>query len=202
MKTFILSMALLLCVCASVEAQQCCPGKVEIFGGYSYLNLSPKTDRIPADSMGNRFDGRLDQHGFGISVMGNISNKFGIVGDFSHNMKDDSRRILDVKTETRTNVFLFGPRFSSRSDDTTAFIHALVGGLKRRVVSEKLKLSNTDLTLAFGGGLELNTNKHVGVRLLQVDYLPSRGEDDVPGDGKRWSHNFRIQAGLVFRFGN
>lgn len=202
MKKLIILVALLFCTCVAVKAQECCSGRFEVFGGYSYLNISPKTDRIPADSANNRFDGRIGQHGFGINLVGNLSANIGIVADFSRNTADEDRRILNVKADTRTMVFLFGPRFSSRSDTMTAFGQVLIGVMKRRIASEEFNLSHTDLAFALGGGVDIGATKHFAIRLFQFDYIPSRGEDNIPDIGKRWSHNFRAQTGLVFRFGH
>ena len=48
--------------------------------------------------------------------------------------------------------------------------------------------------MAAGGGLDIKSSKRVWVRLFQIDYLPIRLNDE-------WTHNFRVQAGIVFRFG-
>jgi opacity protein-like surface antigen len=199
MKKFLILVGALLTVGAPASAQDCCQ-RVEIFGGYSYLDVSPKTDRIPADILGNRFDSRIGQNGFGVSVAGNFSRRFGIVADFSRNMSDNN--ILNLQTDTSTTLFLFGPRITSRNENVTVFGHALIGGMKRKAVSEVLNLSNTDLALGFGGGIDIGATKHIAVRLFQFDYIPSRGGDNMEGIGKRWSQNFRAQVGIVVRFGD
>ena len=50
---------------------------------------------------------------------------------------------------------------------------------------------------AIGGGLDANINKHVGIRIIQVEYLLTKFTDG--GDNKQ--DNFRASAGLVLHFG-
>jgi hypothetical protein len=59
------------------SAQEAAP-KVEIFGGYSFLRVG----------LGNGLDS-VTGHGFNLSVAGNITKNFGIVGEFSRYSKSD-----------------------------------------------------------------------------------------------------------------
>lgn len=185
----------------SAHAQECCV-KVEVFGGYSYFNASPKTDRIPPEPINssNIFDGRIGQHGFGVNVAGRIKGKLGIVGDFSFQSADE--KVFNLNTDTSTLVFLAGPRLSIRNQETTLFAQALIGGIRRKVENTNLNITATDLALGFGGGLDIGFKRHFAFRAFELDYLPSRGSDALSNIGKRWSQNFRAQIGFVFRFGD
>jgi opacity protein-like surface antigen len=194
MRKISLCFLLLLASRASAAAQDVYP-KAEIFAGYSYFNASPKTDRI-SDLI---FSNRISQHGFGANVGFNLSKRFGVVVDYSHQSAD--KRILDLDTDTSTVLYMFGARFSARSDGMTAYGQALIGGARRTAKSSAIDISATDLALAVGGGVQLDINKHIGFRLMQFDYVPTRGADATPGIGRRWSQNFRAQAGFVLKFG-
>jgi len=185
-----------------VLAQDCCI-KVEAFIGYSYFNAAAKTDRIappltvPPTSP---FEGRIGQHGIGFNIAGNFNSKFGIVGDFSYQTSDE--RIFNHNVDTRTLILLAGPRLSSRNEATTLFAQALIGAARRKADSPLVHASGTDLALSFGAGMDLKIGKHIAFRIFEFDYLPSRGGDNLPNIGKRWSQNFRFQTGFVYRFGN
>jgi len=179
-------------------AQECNCSKVEVFGGYSYLSASPKTDRLPFSL--TDFNSRIGQHGYGINAAFNLSGRFGFVADVSRNMAD--KEIALANTDTSTTLFLFGPRFSSRSEGVTYFAQAFVGGAKRRAESTIFHVSGTDFALGLGGGMDLQASKYIAFRLFQFDYIPSRGGDNSPGIGRRWSQNLRAQVGLVVKLGH
>jgi opacity protein-like surface antigen len=188
MRKSILVAALLFVGAASANAQDSYP-TAEIFGGYSYLNIDG--DGLGVDRQG--------LHGVGFSFAGNLSKIFGIVGDFSFHKKE----IVDVGTfEADLSAFHYqvGPRFSWRTEQVTAFGHALVGGVRTRIEATGFgDESQSDLVLGFGGGLDVNVTKSIAIRVFQGDYLPTRVED-FAGD-KRWANNFRAQAGIVIRLG-
>lgn len=193
MRKVILSFVCLMIFLIPVQAQSNTP-VVEVFGGYSYLNFDFALRSI------SRAD-RQHGHGVGINVAGNITDTFGIVGDFSFHAKDVAIPDFgDVRAEVRTIYALFGPRFSKRGERATAFAQALVGvGTSRDEIGQIHK--HTGLAFGFGGGVDINVNKNVAIRAVQFDYLPMRSEIDIT-DEKKWLHNARLQVGIVFRFGS
>jgi len=192
-KTFLCSLILL--VWGATANAQDLYSKVDIFAGYSYFSASPKTDRIP-DPV---FAGRINQHGFGANLSFNISERIGVVADFSNQTAD--KTIIGLNTDTATLLYLFGGRFYARSEGIKAYAQALIGGARRRAFSKSVDISAVDLALAFGGGVEVDINKRFGFRMVEFDYVPTRGGDGTLGIGRRWSQNFRAEAGLVLRFG-
>src|ERR1044072_6961450 len=102
---FVLSLLILI----PARAQECCP-RAEFSAGYAYFNTDPKGDNINANSFTNRYG----QNGIAFSGAINHSKRFGAVADFSYHWREAT--IESVKTNTSTFNFLFGPRFSSRSD--------------------------------------------------------------------------------------
>jgi hypothetical protein len=154
----------------------------EIFGGYSYLS----------EDTGSGFRDREGVHGVGGGFTVNLGPTWGLATDLSYHRKtfDDVDNF-----KIQTTHFLFGPQFSARSSAGTAFGHVLVGGVNRKFSSDSFgSVSGTDFALGLGGGFDVNVGRSFAVRIVQADYLPSRG-------GGVWNHNFRIQAGVVIKLG-
>jgi hypothetical protein len=48
--------------------------------------------------------------------------------------------------------------------------------------------------MGMGGGADYNATRNIAIRVVQADYIPSRL-------GGNWFHDFRVGAGVVFKFG-
>ena len=189
MRKSVILAALLFLGAVSANAQDSYP-VAEIFGGYSHLNIEGE-DLLGVDRQG--------LHGVGFSFAGNLSKKFGIVGDFSFNKKKNIE-VGPFDVDIKSFYFLFGPRVSFRSEGVTAFGHALVGGVRAKTEAAGFgDDSQSDFALGFGGGVDVKVSKSIAIRVIQADYLPTR-VDDISGD-KKWAHHFRAQAGIVIRLG-
>lgn len=177
-KLFLLA-AILTAANVPTQAQTNSPN-IEVFGGYAYLNA--------------RFIDRDNLNGFGASFAGNFGDKWGFVGEVSGHY--GSARILpsiffpEGKIDFTKYYYLFGPRFSKRTDRATVFGHVLLGGAHERVEGTD---AGSGFALAVGGGLDINAGKSWAVRVFQLDYIP----DHAHGV---WEHNFRAQVGIVFKF--
>jgi hypothetical protein len=196
----------------SVQAQDCCP-KYELSLRYSYFNTGSNGDQI----VSNQFSSRNGQNGYSGSFAVNRVRKFDIVADLSYQHKELTINALsvggvplsDARTKLSSFIFLFGPRLSSRSDGANFFVHALAGGIRRNVestglvstggqsLSRTLNTSSTDFALGLGGGMDIKAFNHVAVRLFQFDYIPSRVARDSSSGDHQWSHNYRLQVGIV-----
>jgi opacity protein-like surface antigen len=171
--------------------------KVELFGGYSYFR-------------GER--GR-NLHGWNGSITANLNKWFGLVADVSGHYDSLSFRftgqqnnqnnisIFDSKTSKYT--ILVGPRLSYRnSSRLVPFAHALFGVTRDHEDSTTLsndfssifKSNESGFAMAVGGGLDVELNRNLALRIIQADYSLTR----VNGT----QHNARISTGLVFRFGS
>ena len=187
-------------VALSAQAQDTHP-TVEVFAGYSYLNLG--TDFISGQREG--------AHGFGINIAGNLNKRFGVVADVSTHRKEVHANRFNSFDENRYSgtQFLFGPRFYSRGQRITGFAHALIGGMKSN--ASFFVREDIDFALGFGGGIDISLSKGIALRPFQGDYVPIKSfawnikearnglEQFLTGD--KWIHNFRLQTGLVFRWG-
>lgn len=165
--------------------------KVEIFGGYSY----------------NNFDefGTINLNGWNAAVSWNANRWLSFVGDFSGHYGTEQLTItiapdppIQLRIRRAQHTFLLGPRFSFRLDKRfTPFVHTLFGVARFRresTPSSFFGFKETGLGVSLGGGIDVNVNNRLAVRVIQADLQILRTDIISP-------HNFRYSAGLVFRFG-
>ena len=163
----------------------------EIFGGYSYLSFD--TGANTNEDIEDFFDNREGFHGVGFSVAGNLSRHFGIVGDFSYHRMTTDFGVAVLRVNKY--YFLFGPQVYARGSSVTGFAHAMVGGTRTNLTASGIQGnldSRTDFALGFGGGVDVGVTDSIGIRVVQVDYIPVRT------DGS-WFHDLRFQAGITFK---
>ncbi len=180
-RLIVIFVAAVLPALAPVFAQNSYPN-AEIFGGFSYL---------PANGMDFP---RKNSFGFQASVTGNITRSFGIVGDFGgqyRKVSDLGPGYPGMTANTSVFEYLAGPRFAARGERVTAFVHALVGGAAGR--SSLAGFSDRQFAFGGGGGLDVNLNRHIAIRAIQIDYIGSF-VDIV-------EHNARLGFGIVIKLG-
>ena len=171
--TIIAAMAILLPT--SVWAQE--TPKAEVFGGFSLLSLKPS-------------DTRITPIGWQGSITANVNERFGVVGDFGGQYKDDSTNCVSCSFHS----FLGGVRAGQRVEKATVFAHALFGGTR----SAGGGVSDTNFTMGYGGGVDINASEKIAVRIVQFDWLPTRVPDGV--GGSEWQKNIiRFGFGIVFK---
>lgn len=192
---YVLSLLLLLSLTTLALAQEM--PKVEVFGGYSALFADIKDyDR----------DAELD--GWNASVAYNLHPNFGIKADFGghYNKKQD---VGSGQTINSTHIsYLFGPQLTHRGNRFSFYAHALIGGVRNSYsnLSEDGFIDSTTETkngfgAAIGGGIDLNLNKKIAIRLIQLDSIWGRYKGEYyarESDSYRYS---RGAIGVVFKFG-
>jgi opacity protein-like surface antigen len=173
--------------------------KVEAFGGYSYVRA-------------NEGGESLNFNGGSGSLAYNLTPWLGVVGDFGGYHWSGSGENQGVDSTLVT--YLFGPKVSYRHGPITPFAQVLLGGghigingicddarVRREGTSqpESCSLTQNAFAMTFGGGVDWNATPHIGIRLIQAEYLMTRfnGEGN---DGGNNQNNARISAGVVFRF--
>ncbi len=164
--------------------------KVEVFGGYSYLNPN----------------GGDDLHGWNASVTGNVNKWFGIKSDFS-GYYEGYNTVGGAKVRVSDHFFLAGGQFTYRGNDRVQpFAHLMAGTVLLRSRATRncalttagclsdVRISDSGFALVAGGGVDLKIAKHLALRLIQADYVYVRnnGIND---------HGFRLSTGLVGRVG-
>jgi len=163
-----------------------CNPKIEIFGGYSYLNSSFGDDRESFPLGGH------------VSFIYNITPHLGAGIDASLHTKKDGDFTLNRSFLMVEGKYVFGD-VNKCNRKLVPDVHLLAG-----LACEKLKYSSgsyssTSKGSAFafgaGAGLNLNISNKLAVRLFQADYILTRFNEDNQG-------NFRASTGLVLRFGD
>jgi opacity protein-like surface antigen len=192
---------LLLCLASTARAQN-----VEFFGGYSYLGNTGPTSFVQTSA-----------NGWNAAVAVNYKS-WGVVADFSGHQYNASSSAPTpvVGSGASGTMFLFGPQYSFRRiPRVTPFVHALFGEVQGSTISDvtsalcpapgpcpgggSLISSETVFAMALGGGLDVKVNKHLWVRLIQVDYVRQNFSQSDSSNGA--VNAPRISAGVVFRLG-
>jgi outer membrane protein OmpA-like peptidoglycan-associated protein len=171
---------------------------VDLFAGFSYVRFSTNVRVTPAVKVNETFNWL----GFTGAVAGNVNRWFSVVGDFGVYRIND----LPPNVSGSAYTFLFGPQFSKRTEAWTAFVHTLFGAARLADISVtgtptsaffNRSFSQNAFATALGGGLDVNINKHLGVRILQLDYLLTKFTDN----NNNRQNNIRASGGLVLHFG-
>ena len=184
--------------------------RFEWFLGYSAMGVV-NSDKI-LTSFGS-------DAGLETSLTRNLSKHWGIKGDFSAHFgtTEGTARIgqpfappgttLDgtIEFEHRYFDFLIGPEFKWRNHTRlTPFAHALVGaGVGRGEVrlmfpggTGLIKVSDTGVALALGGGFDIKVSKRFSFR-TSLDYNPALlGGNAI--DPRGWRNQLRFSVGIVF----
>ena len=158
--------------------------KAEVFGGYALLHTTSPSQNI---------------NGWNASVTGNLTDWFGVAGDFGGHYASPEVHIFSIPIPTglerSTHSFLFGPRFVYRgADRLEPFAHLLFGGSRSSVGLFGLSVNKAAFTAAAGGGLDIRLSDAVAIRAIQADYLMTHF-------GGERQNNARLSFGVVFRFG-
>jgi opacity protein-like surface antigen len=97
-------------------------------------------------------------------------------------------------------TYMVGPRLTFRRSRIAPYIQVLFGGasmMGRSVISNR---QETGFAMTAGGGLDVMVNRHVSLRVLQVEYF-STVLDNLRLEGDRWQIGLRASAGIIFNFG-
>jgi len=194
MRKVLPAVSLLLLIPLAAMAQDAYP-RAEVFGGYSYFRANPD---------------KLNLNGWEASVAGNITNWFGVEGDFSGHYGSPKIFGFDVPfVDVSSHTFMAGPRLTYRSEKVTPFAHFLIGAARASTSTniEGFGVSTSDTALAtvVGGGIDINLNDTIAIRAVQADYVMTRFK---PGPQIAFSgldnhqNNFRFAAGIVIKLGN
>ncbi|MFQ5663615.1 MAG: hypothetical protein ACE5HL_07280 [Terriglobia bacterium] len=171
MKKIVTTLGLVLLFTVPAWAQDEDYPRGEIFGGFSFFNSG---------------DGRPQQlYGFETSFTGNFHKNFGLTGDFGAQFKSIAGVTL------QGYQYLVGPRVAARGERVTGFGHVLFGGETLRAGT----FSTTGFAMAIGGGLDVNASENIAIRVIQLDWVPSRLQ------GVWFKRDFRAAVGVVVKLG-
>jgi opacity protein-like surface antigen len=214
---FVLSLIVMI---SSVAGAQDFP-RVELYGGYAFQRwgisdsdldaISSEIQQMIEDAgyAANITTSRFLKKGFDGAVAINVNSVLGIVVDVRYNFDNVLKFTipeLDATGSIKYSDFaiLAGPRFSLRSNERiTPFAHALVGLDRWKISGEGAiegegfageSVVDNGFGIALGGGLDVNVNDTVAIRLIQADFYMTRHQEEV-------INNLTFSAGIVFRLG-
>jgi len=195
---------LLVLLAVGLAAQAQDTPRLEIFTGYSFVSAG-----FPFSPDPDAGNARGSLHGWDLTAAVNANRWFGIAGDFGGYYGSATKVELFKPANcvlctgnvnaTLHNIHTFagGPQVSARAEKMAVFGHVLVGGAHVRAdfsgVGGSATASKTDFTVIVGGGIDLGFSHHLAFR-VQPDYFLTKILD-------RSQNNFRLSAGVVFRFG-
>ncbi len=183
--------------------------KVELTGGYSYVNLHPNLAPLTSQNM----------NGGGGAFVYNVSPLFGIKADFmgyavgtgwTKQLQHDG---YTGAASASGNLFtyMFGPQIKKHSGKFQPFGEALFGAGHSNGYGTLIKSiedgnhqitnvsgSNNAFAMEFGGGLDIALNNHIQIRPVEVDYLATHfGYKSYSA----FQNNFKYFAGVNFTLG-
>jgi len=150
--------------------------RVEIFGGYSYLN-------VPASGQEKGFG----LNGWNAQGSVNINNWLGVTADFGGTYGSP------FSVSLHNYSYMFGPTLSYRATRIVPFAHALFGGSHLSSSIGGLSASENVFAMAVGGGVDVPLVRHFGVRLAQVDWMRTQYFNTT-------QNNLRVSTGAMLRF--
>lgn len=192
-KPFLLLVTLLFALPQLGEAQRL--EGIEIFGGYSYLQNNLSSVISPFYLTPTTFGSNFALNGWQASLTEKATDWIGLTQEFSGHY--GTKPLHGINNHFNTFSILSGPQFYYNGfKGVTPFAHALFGYTKTSVQLKGtgLKATGTSYAMAFGGGLDVNVRRHLGIRLFQVAYY----RPQLFGSSQ---NNLRFSAGVVFRFG-
>ncbi len=156
-KLIVVGLLLLLSSCV-VWAQD--TPSVEIFGGYSYMRVSP-----------TGLDG-VNTSGWEASLNYNFGPHWGLKGDIDGQYCCNGQHL---------HMFMAGPQWSHRTEKTTIFIHGLLGGAHAEGLAGA---SDTNLAWAAGGGFDWHFSDRWSWRVLQADYVGTDFVENIQNNAR------------------
>ncbi len=185
MKRWALLCGVMLLFAAAASAQD---AKVEVFGGYSYV-------RADASTFG--FTNGYNFNGGSGSVAISPLPWVAVVADVGGYYWSGSGTTAGYNATVVT--YMFGPKVSYHIGPVKPFVQTLFGGAHLSCNVGCGSGTNNAFATALGGGLDWNATRHLGIRLIQAEYLMTRF--DIPGvSTSDQQNNARISAGVTFRF--
>ena len=180
MRKLLITFGLLLLGAAAASAQE--DRGFDVSGTYQFVRFNP----------GNGASSENCQGGSG-SVGAYFSARIGVVGEFG------GCKVTGLPSGVTAHElsYLFGPRvyFPMSRGRVFPFVQGLFGGDRfSGGVSGVGSGSSNAFAAAVGGGADVTLSRHVSLRAVQFDYFYTRFNSAS-------QNNFRLQSGIVYRFG-
>lgn len=185
---------------AALAAAQDKPApKWELYGGYSFFH--PGADvhgQLPGALLPLSSRLEVNPRGAGASITYDFNNWFGLTLDTSTHWGSGEAGLARRIDDAAFSNLSFGPKVTFRHEHFSPFVEVLVGD--HRLMPDAFH-DIDKLGLMFGGGLDVNLNRHVALRLFRADYVMSSYRYAPSGVPTTDIRGLRLQAGLNFMFG-
>jgi opacity protein-like surface antigen len=183
--------------------------KIEVSGGYQFLNVSADLESIDTGDLPVRDVDQSLPTGWYIDLAGNLNRHFGVVFEAGGNYKSVSESATfagiaaSASVDLKVHEFMGGVRYSSRANPTVVpfgqFLIGAINGSAKVTASGSVtgspgfsfsgEASGTDIALQAGGGMQLRLTDKFGVR-VGADYLHILADEGGV-------NAFRFAAGVV-----
>ena len=130
----------------------------------------------------------------------NLDRSWALIGEVS---SQRASNIDGTAADLTLTSFLGGPRFTlSLRKRIVPFAQLLLGGAHASSgaltpAASGAAGSANSFAMTAGGGVDVKLSSHLSLRAFQMDYYLTRFDNGVNSE----QNNFRISAGIVFRFG-
>jgi len=210
MKTKLVLVSAAIAFASSVFAQ-----KAELFGDYTYMQFNPTISGLQSRALNGGGAGFQFNFGGILVIKGEFQGYTSTQNSFTVKSPiGTSQGIIPIGTYTSAGnmfTYLFGPVVRVPSKKVSVFGEILFGGsnttlytdLTNTVIANGGKLSASatqhPFTMALGGGLDVNLNKRVALRLGEVDWVLTRYTNIFTNTNNQ--NSFRYLGGIVLKFG-
>jgi opacity protein-like surface antigen len=160
----------------------------EVFLGYSYMRANPSSSA--ADS--------FNLNGGSGSIAYYPLRWLGLTADFGGYHVG---QIGSTSVDSTLSTYLFGPRVRLPGTSHVKPFAELLLGAAHATGSTAFAGASTHnaFAMAVGGGVDTPLTHHIGLRLFELDYLPTWFPETV-GGGRLVQQNIRVSTGVRFRF--
>src|SRR5689334_15530452 len=169
----------LLFLSSAVLAQETPPPKVDIFGGYSWMEPGGRVGALKLKSI---------NAGWGLTPTFNFNKYFGFSVDVGGHYGDNAN----------ISTVMIGPRFKFPQEHFEPFLHFLVG--LHRLSPAGLDSDNR-IGAILGGGFDIPLTKRFGFRLLEADYVWAHHNFFPVVPGTENLAGARLRSGILVNLG-
>ena len=189
--------------------------RFEVYGDYAYMQFNPTLSGVQSRAL----------NGGGGGAQWNIGKLFAIKGDFQGFGSTQWTLTTTVpivtphgtippgtfKSNFNQFTYLFGPVVGIHTHRFYVFGNYLLGQSNTNAYGQlesainaaggTLNVSTTQhpFTMALGGGLDFDINRHFGIRLGEMDWVMTRFTNPFTDTNNQ--NSFRYLGGVVFKFG-
>ncbi len=171
--------AVLFMSAAVIVGQEAPPPKIDVFGGYSWMEPGGVVGGVSLPSL---------KKGFGATITYNVNRYLGLSLDGEGHFQD----VEDIGT------IMVGPRFKLRQEHFEPFLQGLVG-LHR--LSLSALGSDNRIGAVIGGGFDIPVNRRFAFRLIEADYVWAHHNFRPIVSGTSNLNGARLRSGIVVNFG-